>query len=125
MSLLRRFANRIWLRLAYRFFKLKEIEKFIETTGERYIDAQLWADIQGVSIAEARAQLMEGVARRYFDECLLYEWSDAPVRFVVPAHYLGRTIRLSEIGYHGDDYDREVTISAYRVRKVYVAAEKA
>jgi len=114
---------RIWSWIAARFFRLNEIEKFIESTDERYLDASSWAKIRGISIAEASRQLEEGRKLRYLDECLLYEWPDAPVRFLVPDTYLGRTVRLSEVGYIGDDDQREVLVSPNRVRKVYIAAD--
>jgi hypothetical protein len=114
---------RIWPWIAARLFRLNEIEKFIELTDERYLDAATWAQIRGISIAEATRQLQEGLKRRYLDECLLYEWSDAPVRFVVPDTYVGRTVRLADVGYIGEDDEREVLVSPNRVRKVYIAAD--
>ena len=49
--------------------------------------------------------------------------SDSPVRFVVPDTYMGRTIRLADVGYIGEDDEREVLVSPNRVRKVYIAAD--
>lgn len=112
-----------WPWIAARFFRLKEIEKFIESTDERYLDASTWAKIRGISIAEASRQLNEGLRGRYLEECLLYEWPDSPVRFLVPEAYMGRTVRLADVGYIGEDDQREVLVSPNRVRRVYIAAD--
>jgi len=122
-SLKKWLRSRIWPWIAARFFRLNEIEKFIEVTDERYLDAATWAQIRGISMAEASRQLEEGFKRRYLEECLLYEWSDSPVRFVVPDTYMGRTLRLADVGYIGEDDEREVLVSPNRVRKVYIAAD--
>jgi hypothetical protein len=122
-SLKKWLSSRIWPWIAARFFRLNEIEKFVEVTDERYLDAVTWARIRGISMAEASRQLEEGFKRRYLEECLLYEWSDSPVRFVVPDTYMGRTIRLADVGYIGEDDEREVLVSPNRVRKVYIAAD--
>jgi hypothetical protein len=122
-SLKKWLKSRIWPRIAARFFRLNEIEKFIEVTDERYLDAATWAKIRGISLAEASWQLEEGFKLRYLEECLLYEWSDSPIRFVVPDSYMGRTVRLADVGYIGEDDEREVLVSPNRVRKVYIAAD--
>jgi hypothetical protein len=114
---------KIWPWIAARFFRLQEIEKFIELTDERYLDAAIWARIRGISIAEASRQLEAGFRRRYLEECFLYEWSDSPVRFVVPETFLGSIVRLADVGYIGEDDEREVLVSPNRVRKVYIAAD--
>jgi hypothetical protein len=124
MNLLSRWLTvSIWPWIAARFFRLREIESYIKATDERYLDAATWARIRGISTDEAAWQLEQGLKLRYLEECLLYEWSDSPVRFVVPETYLGHTIRLSEIGYIGEDDQREVFVSPNRVRKVYIAVE--
>jgi hypothetical protein len=100
-----------------------EAQRFIDTTGERYLDADLWAGIRGITLEEARLQLEAGVEMRLLEKCLLYEWPDAPVRFLVPPSQLGLKVRLSDIGYIGEDDEREVTVSANRVRTVFVSEQ--
>jgi hypothetical protein len=112
---------KIWPWLAEHFFRLREIETFIEKTNERYLDAQLWASIQGITPDEAESELLQGVRSGKLQRCLLYEWSDSPVQFIVPEEYLGRKIRLSEIGYIGEDDRRQIEISPFRVRPVFIA----
>jgi hypothetical protein len=97
-------------------------QRFIDSTNERYIDADLWAGMRGISIQEASAQLETGVQMHLLDKCALYEWNDSPVRFVVPASQIGRTVRLADIGYIGDDDEREIFISENRVRTVFISA---
>jgi hypothetical protein len=117
--------SRPWLKLkmwvARRFFRLAAIEKFVQLTDERYLDASIWAEMRGISEAEAAHQLELGVSLGHLEECLLYEWPDSPVRFLVPKDYLGRSVRLADIGYIGEDDQYEVTISTNRVRPVFVA----
>lgn len=118
--------SELWERLkawfARRFFRLDSIEKFIESTDERYLDAQMWADIRGISTDEARDQLEQGVSLGYLERGFLYEWPDSPVQFLVPEKQLGAKVRLSDIGYIGEDDDREIVISRNLVRPVFIAA---
>ena len=121
-SLKRWLRLKTWPWIAARLFRLKEIESFIESTDERYLDAATWAKIRGISIVEAARQLEEGLRLRRFEKCLLYEWPDSPVRFLIPESYVGRKVRLADVGYIGDDDQREVLISPNRVREVFIAA---
>lgn len=124
MNSLKRWLNlKIWPWIAARFFRLREIESFIESTDERYLDAATWARIRGISIDEAARQLEEGLRLGHLEECLLYEWPDSPIRFLVPDSYLGRTVRLADVGYIGEDDQREILVSPNRVRRVYIAIE--
>jgi hypothetical protein len=124
MTSLRKWLNlSLWPRIAARFFRLREIEDFIETTDERYLDETTWAKIRGIPVAEAARQLEEGAKRHYLEECLLYEWPDSPVQFLVPKDYVGRTVRLADIGYIGEDDQNEILISQNRVRPVFIAAQ--
>lgn len=123
MSLLRRWRDKLWLLIATRFFRLREIERFVESTDERYLDAATWAGIRGISLSEASRQLEEGARLHYLEERLLYEWSDSPVQFLVPLDYINRTVKLADIGYIGEDDQQEVFISPNRVRRVFVAPE--
>jgi hypothetical protein len=115
--------RRAWPWLAKRFFRLEEIERFVATTGERYLDAELWAGIQGISAEEAEQQLLEGVKTGRLQQCFLYEWSDSPVQFIVPSDYVGRKVKLADIGYIGEDDSRVVEISPFRVRPIFIAAD--
>ena len=72
---------------------------------------------------EANAQLEVGVQMNLLEKCFLYEWPDAPIRFLVPASELGRKVRLADVGYIGEDDQREVFISPNRVRPVFVSHE--
>lgn len=101
--------------------RLAEAQRFVETTGERYIDADLWAGIRGITPEEARCQLEAGVKMRLLEKCFLYEWSDAPVRFLVPESQLGSRVKLCDVGYIGEDDEREVIVSANRVRTVFIS----
>ncbi|HEY1754422.1 MAG TPA: hypothetical protein VGG72_03435 [Bryobacteraceae bacterium] len=112
-----------WPWLAKRFFRLEEIERFVATTGERYLDADLWAGIQGISTDEAELQLQEGVRAGRLQQCFLYEWSDSPVQFIVPRDFIGRKVKLAEIGYVGEDDTRTIEISPFRVRAVFITAD--
>ncbi len=122
-SLKRWLKLKVWPWIVARFFRLQEIERFIESTDERYLDAATWAKIRGISTAEASRQLEEGLRRQYLEECLLYEWPDSPIRFLIPDTYMGRTVRLADVGYIGEDDQREIFVSPNRVRKVYIAAD--
>jgi hypothetical protein len=114
---------KVWPWIAIRFFRLKQIEDFLQATNERYIDATIWGSIRGISPAKAARQLEEGVRLGYLERCLLYEWPDSPIRFVVPDSYMGRKVRLADLGYIGEDENREIMVSPNRVRKVFIAAE--
>jgi hypothetical protein len=105
-----------------RFGRLSQVEKVMSLTNDRYLDARGWATMRGISEAEAQKQLLQGVTLGYLERCFLYEWPDSPTPFVVPENYLGRTIRLADIGHIGDDDLEEVEISPYRVREVFIAA---
>ena len=103
--------------------RLRAVQAFLDATDERYLDADLWSKMRGLSREEALRQLEAGVKMRLLEKCFLYEWSDAPVRFLVPASALGNKIRLSDVGYIGEDDDVEVLISKNRVRPVFIASE--
>lgn len=114
--------RRIWKWFAERFMRSKQIEEVLARTQERYLDAIGWAAIRGISEIEARKELLQGVTLGYLEQCFLYEWPDAPTSFVLPTDYVGKTIRLSEVGYIGDDDWREIDISPNRIRAVFIAA---
>ena len=123
MNLLKRWLkHKLWRMIAVRFFHLREIESFLYRTGERYIDVAGWATMRGISNQKSHQQLLEGVRLGYLEKCFLYEWPDVPIRFVLPASYIGRTIRLADTGYIGEDDYREFEISQNRVREVFIAA---
>ncbi len=103
--------------------RVSGVQQFIDTTGERYLDANLWAQMRGITHDQARAQLEAGVQMHLLEKCFLYEWPDAPVRFLVPTSELGHKIKLADIGYIGEDDDKEIVISPNRVRTVFVANE--
>ena len=105
-----------------RFFHLQAIEQYLERTDDRYLDARSWAEMRGISVSDATSQLLDGVKLGHLEKCLLYEWPDAPIRFVLPASYVGKTIRLSDVGYVGEDDYRELEINPSRVREVFIAA---
>jgi hypothetical protein len=122
MSLLNRWWSSLGQVFVKRFFRLREIESVLASTDDRYLDAHSWATMRGISEREAQDQLLYGVKLGHLERCYLYEWSDAPTRFVVPESYLGKTIRLSDVGFIGEDDWKEVELSPYRVREVFIAA---
>jgi hypothetical protein len=61
----------------------RRIEEVLARTGGKYLDASAWAEIRDISESEAQQQLNEGVAKGFFDRCLLYTGSEFSP-FVVP-----------------------------------------
>ena len=57
--------------------RLRAVQTFLDVTDERYLDADLWAKMRGVSVDEALRQLETGVKMQLLEKCFLYEWSDA------------------------------------------------
>jgi len=112
----------VWPVIARRFFHLREIERFIEMTGERYLDTARWAGMRGISEIEAERQLEYGVQSGILQRCFLYEWPDSPVQFIVPPEYVGRKVKLRDIGYIGEDDGRVIAVSEFRVREIFIAA---
>lgn len=106
--------------------RVRKIQKALRK-DERYVDAQRWASLNGISREAAQQELERAEHAGVFKKMFLYEGSDSPISFIVPASWLGRRIRLSEIGYFGDDEgtdveDREVVVARSRTKPVYVAA---
>jgi hypothetical protein len=114
--------HKFWHWIAKKLRRLDAATAFVEQTDERYLDANIWSRLRGIPRSEAANQLQIGVQLGLLEECLLYEWNDSPVQFIVPANYLGRSVRLSDIGYIGDDDQDEILISENRVRKVFIGA---
>lgn len=125
MNLFPHWRNRVWHFILRRFFRLREVEEFVSRTGERYLDAKGWASMRGISENDALAQLTYGVNSGRLERCYLYEWSDSPVAFIVPESSLGQSVRLSDIGYIGEDDWREIYVSPTRVRTVFIATKVA
>jgi hypothetical protein len=87
-----------------------------------YVDAEEWARLNRISREEAEEELERGVKSAILKKMYLYEGPDSPITFIVPEDHLGKTVRLSEVGFFGGDEDMEVLVSKYQSRPVYVDA---
>lgn len=118
-------SSTLWRRflrwLGARFYSVSRIQKALSRTGDRYIDVEGWRDLRGVNEEVAKRELALGVQLGHFERYYLYEWDDAPVPFVVPERFLGKSIRMSDVGYIGEDDDLEIHLARNRVREVFVA----
>ena len=101
----------------------RRVRKIQEALGDaRFVDAQEWARLNGISREEAQQELEQAARAGILKKMFLYEGADSPITFVVPESRLETPIQLSETGYFGEDDDRELVVSKYRSRPVYVAA---
>ena len=101
----------------------RRMEDIQEALGEAgYVDALEWARLNRMSPEEAEEELERGVRIAILKKMYLYEGADSPITFVVPETHLDTMVRLSEIGYFGGDEDRELLVSKYHSRPVYVDA---
>jgi hypothetical protein len=101
----------------------RRVLKIQEALGDaRYVDAQEWARLNGISREEAQQELERAARAGLLKQMFLYEGEDSPITFVVPESRLGTPVHLSETGYFGEDDDRELMVSKHRSRPVYVAA---
>jgi hypothetical protein len=90
----------------------------------RFVDATEWARLNRISREEAQDELERGVRSGYLERMFLYEGADSPVTFVVPEARLDTLIQLSEIGDFSEEEDRQLVVSRFRSRAVYVASTK-
>jgi|SRR5215470_5035827 len=93
-----------------------------ELTDERYVDAVEWAKIHHIEESAAEQELERGVKAGVLKKMFLYEGSESPINFLVPETSLDQKIHLSDIGDFSEEEDRELTVSRYQSRPVYVAA---
>ena len=99
----------------------QRVRKIQEALGDaRYVDVQEWARLNGISREEAQQELEQAARAGILKKMFLYEGADSPITFVVPESRLGTPVQLSETGYFGEDDDRELVVSKYRSRPVYV-----
>lgn len=103
------------------FFRLDEIREELRRTNARYLDAAAWSRMTGISEDRAEKQLQSGATEGFFERWYLYEGADAPAPFVVPEEDLNGVVRLSTLGFITEE-DREIKVSPYRSRPVYIAA---
>jgi hypothetical protein len=86
---------------------------------DNYIDPRDWAIEQGIEIIQAEEQLNKAVEAGKLQRLYLYEGSDSPITFLVTEEMLGESIKLSDLGYFGDEQDQEILVSPLRARPVY------
>jgi hypothetical protein len=116
-----------WLARRVSRHRVEEIKKALEEKARvdeeetSFVDAEEWAQFNHINKDEAEEDLERGVKNGILERMWRYEGSDSPITFVVPESWLNKPVLLSDIGYVGDD-DREVVVSPYSSRKVYVAA---
>ena len=91
----------------------------------RYLDAEGWARLLGTDEEEAHLQLEAAVRDGILKKAYLYEGGDSPISFVVPETLLDKPVRLSDIGDFSEETDREILVSRFRARPVYVASKPA
>lgn len=109
-----------WLARPLSRWRVRKIQRALGDA--RYVDAQEWARLNGISREEAQQELERAAREGVLKKMFLYEGGDSPITFVVPESRLGTRVQLSETGYFGEDEDRELLVSKHRSRPVYVAA---
>lgn len=112
-----------WLARRISHQRAKELEK--KLGDARYIAADQWASLNGITKQQAADELENAVTAGVLAKMYLYEGDDSPVTFLVPEDMLGKPIKLSDIGYLDEDEDREVVASRLQSRPVYVATGEA
>lgn len=122
-SLTKWLDNWFWPTVGRLFFRLDDIDEALHRTDDRYIDVRGWSRIRGISAEKAKDELDRATEGGFLERCYLYEGTDSPITFVAPAEFLDRSIRLSDIGYIGEDDDREILVDRYQAREVFVARE--
>jgi hypothetical protein len=101
----------------------RRVRKIQKALGDaRFVDAQEWARLNGISREEAQQELERAERAGILKRMFLYEGADSPITFVVPESRLGKPVHLSETGYFGEDDERELVVSRHRSRPVYVDA---
>jgi hypothetical protein len=89
--------------------------------GTSFVDAKEWARLNEISPEEAHEELERGVKVGILARAFLYEGADSPITFVVPEDRLDTPVRLSEIGDFSEEEDRDLVVSRFRSRPVYVS----
>jgi len=115
--------KRIYLWVLRRFGRLDKIQSALSETNGKYLDASTYARILGVSESKARRVLQEGERRGLFKRAYLFVSSESPMPLVIDDSELDTNVRLSDFGYIGDDDDREIFLSKFNAREIYIAPE--
>lgn len=113
-----------WLVQFFIGWRVRKIKKALEQEEARFVDAKEWAKLNHISAEKAERELERGVKSGILEKMFLYEGSDSPITFVVPETRLDKPVWLSELGDFSEEADREVLVSSFRSRPVYVAAGK-
>jgi len=100
--------------------RIEQIQSSLGKAG--YVDDESWSSLLQISEDQAHEELERGVKIGCLERMLLYQDESKDVSFLVPESFVGKKVRLSEVGYFHDGDDPEVHISNY-LKRVYVAAE--
>ena len=96
-----------------------EIEAQLRRTKKRYLDVQSLKAIAGISTGEARRQLRAAAAAGKLERRYMLATTGVPVSFFCEEE-LGKTFRLSELGFVGDDEGKEVFVNPNDVTEVFI-----
>ncbi len=88
------------------------------------MDVAEYASIEGITKDVAAAELAEAVNRGFLTRMYMFpRSSELPLSIVVAPEDVGRTVTLADVGYIGDNEDREITLSSHDAKEIFVAPE--
>lgn len=106
-----------------RFGRLDEIREILTRTHGRILDVTAVAEMEGVSEKQALKILEGAVMRGILVKVYLYNSPSAPAPVVIKPDEIGKTLTLSELGFHEPDPEQEITLSRFDTKEIYVSPE--
>lgn len=117
--------RKLWKRLdiwtLHKFGRVGEIDEVLRRTRGKYLDPEGVAQIEGISQAKAAEMLEKAVERGILVKLYLYTSASTPAPVVVRVDEIGKTFTLSDLGFEEPDPEKEVTLSKFDVKGIYVS----
>lgn len=115
----REVLGQLYLLGVKRVGKASEIELQLRRTDRRFLDAQALEALAGISRDDAERMLREAASAGELVRRFIFSSAGYPVVYL-SKDYVGKTVRLSDLGYVGDDEEQEVYINPNDVREVFI-----
>jgi len=106
-----------------RFGRLDEIRDVLTRTHGKILDVAAVAKMEGINEKQALKLLEEAVVRGVLVKAYLYNSPSTPAPIVINPDEIGRTLKLSELGFQEPDPEQEVTLSQFDTKEIYVSPD--
>ncbi len=104
--------------------KILRIDKFDkfdqETSGFKYLTAEHMAELEGISIGDAKRKLDAAVSDGFLEKRFLFTEIDLDLTILVEEEQIGKTILIDDLPKSVES--KEIYISPHFTKEIYVAS---